>query len=67
MYFAFIFVDCVDEQLRQFAKVDACQEPDKYISILMDEMHVKSNLVYNKHSGQYCFIILYMHVLYSIQ
>lgn len=41
----------VDKQLMSMAKISTCPERDKYIIILMDEMHIKENLVYNKHTG----------------
>jgi hypothetical protein len=45
------FSDSVDEQLMQIAKISSCPEKEKYVGLLMDEMHIKANLVYNKHSG----------------
>ena len=33
------------------AAIETCPERDKYIAILMDEMHIKESLVYDKHSG----------------
>ena len=42
--FLFLFTADVDEQLK------SC---DKYISLLMDEMHIKSDLVYGKHSSEH--------------
>ncbi len=33
------------------AAIEICPERDKYVVILMDEMHIKENLVYDKHSG----------------
>ena len=33
------------------AAIETCPERDKYIAILMDEMHIKGSLVYDKHSG----------------
>ena len=41
----------VDQQLVEYSKVRTCSEMDKCIVILMDEMKVKENLVYDKHSG----------------
>lgn len=45
------FSSAVDEQLMDMASVKTCHEREKYIIILMDEMHVKENLVYDKHTG----------------
>ena len=41
----------VDRQLMDAASVDSCPERENYIIILMDEMHIKENLVYNKYTG----------------
>jgi hypothetical protein len=45
-------LDDVDEQLMLVGKVKTCPEREKYVCILMDEMHIKSDLVYDKHSGE---------------
>ena len=44
----------VDEQILRAAKLDSCPEREKYIIILMDEMHIKEGFVYDKHTGTYC-------------
>jgi hypothetical protein len=31
------------------ASIKACPEREKYVVVLMDEMHIKQSLVYNKH------------------
>ena len=45
------FSDDVDQQLVEVANLNTCEEKDKYAIILMDEMHIKEDLVYDKHSG----------------
>ena len=45
------FSNDVDEQLMEAAKIDTCKEYEKFIVLLMDEMHIKEDLVYDKHSG----------------
>ena len=45
------FSEDVDQQLMIAAKIDTCPEREKYIIILMDEMHIKEGLVYDKHTG----------------
>ena len=46
------FSSDVDEQLMKAAKLDLCAERDKcVIIILMDEMHIKEGIVYDKHAG----------------
>ena len=42
----------VDRQLFQAAELTTCQEWQKLVVILMDEMHIREDLVYDKHSGQ---------------
>ena len=42
----------VDEQLMKIANVNSCPERERYVVILMDEMHINSDLVYDKHSGK---------------
>ena len=42
----------VDILLMQAANVAACKDWQKLVVLLLDEMHVKEDLVYNKHSGQ---------------
>ena len=41
----------VDEQLMEAAKVAKAEEWEKCVVLVMDEMHVKEDLVYDKHSG----------------
>lgn len=41
----------MDEQLIKAAKLDLCAEQDKCVIILMDEMHIKEGIVYDKHTG----------------
>lgn len=43
----------VDRQLMDTAKIGVCPEREKYIVVLMDEMHIKESLVFNKHTGMY--------------
>ena len=45
----FVQVDCM---LQKTAKVDSCPERDKCVILLLDEMYIKEDLVYNKHSGE---------------
>ena len=41
----------VDRQLMDIANIANCHEGEKYVVILMDEMHVKEDLLYDKHTG----------------
>ena len=40
------------------AKIDTCPEREKYIAIVMDEMHIKADLVYDKYTGEFVFILI---------
>ena len=42
----------VDSQLYRAAKLDQCEEREKYVILLLDEMHIRQNLVFDKHSGE---------------
>lgn len=42
----------IDKQLLQAAHLDASPEYHSLIVILIDEIHIKEELVYNKHSGR---------------
>ena len=45
------FSDEVDTQLAHAAKITSCEDFQKYVVMLMDEMYVKEELVYDKHTG----------------
>ena len=55
------FSEDVDQQLMMAAKIDTCPEREKYIIILMDEMHIKEGLVYDKHTGNLVAMLACMH------
>lgn len=40
-----------DLQLASVAKLNSCREFEKCVVMLMDEMYIKEELVYDKHSG----------------
>ena len=42
----------VDQMLVRAAKVVSCPEREKYTILLLDEMHVREDLVYDKHTGE---------------
>ncbi|KAL5471612.1 hypothetical protein EMCRGX_G029743 [Ephydatia muelleri] len=42
----------VDFMLQKAAKVESCPERDKCTILLLDEMYIREDLVYNKHSGE---------------
>ena len=37
--------------LRNAANVDICSEREKYVVFLIDEMHVREDLVFDRYSG----------------
>ena len=41
----------VDQQLATAANVECCTECKKYVAIIFDEMYIKEDLVYNKHTN----------------
>lgn len=45
------FSDSVDEQILKAAKLSTSPEYHKLVLILMNEMHIKEGLVYDKHTG----------------
>ncbi len=61
------FSASVDRQMMDLAKIDSCRTLDKYVIVIMDEMHVKEDIVYDKHTGMYCIvlaILLHLHEYY---
>ena len=42
----------VDGQLYSIAKLDKCEERDRCVLLLLDEIYVKQDLVYNKNTGE---------------
>ena len=48
---SWLFAD-VDEQFIEAVKLSICEEFQKYVVLVMDEMHIKEDLVYDKHSGE---------------
>ena len=35
------------------AKIDVCLEREKCVVIIMDEMHIKEDIINDKHSGKF--------------
>ena len=42
----------VDEQLYHAAKIKDCEMWQKHVILLLDEMHIKEDLVFDKHTGE---------------
>ena len=49
------FGDDVDWQLMEAAQIRTCPEREKYVALTMDEMHIKEDIVYDKHIGKFYF------------
>ncbi len=45
------FSNQVDQELARVAAITTCTEGQKCVVLLLDEMHIKEDLVYDKHSG----------------
>lgn len=43
----------VDQQLKIAAKLPLCEERDKCVILIFDEMHIREDLTYDKHTGGY--------------
>lgn len=44
----------VDRQIMDMANINSCPERDKYVIIILDEMHIREDIVYDKQSGVCC-------------
>lgn len=42
----------VDEMLMKAADITACPEREKCVVLLLDEMHIRHDIVFDKHTGQ---------------
>ena len=49
----------VDKQLSVAANLSSCEEREKYVILIADEMHIKENLVYDKHTGTCDVYVVY--------
>ncbi len=48
---------------RQLARIQTCPEREKYVALILDEMHVKEELVYDKQTGMpTCVHVVVMYV-----
>lgn len=52
------FSNDVDKQVVAAANLDSCEEREKYVLLIMDEMHIREDLVYDKQTG----IIISLHI-----
>lgn len=56
----------VDEQISKAAKLDTCPEREKCVIILMDEMHIKEGIVYDKHTGNLMCYLVNVYITFDI-
>ena len=47
------------------AKISECPERERYVTIIMDEMKIRKNLVYNKHTGKQAIVMYTKCILIS--
>ena len=41
----------VNTQLEEAARIDSCPEREKHILLIMDEMHIREDIVYDHNTG----------------
>ena len=53
----------IDVHLMEAANLLSCPEREKHIVLLMDEMHLREDLVYDLHTGRYNYVhVQYIHI-----
>ena len=53
----------IDVHLMEAANLLSCPEREKHIVLLMDEMHLREDLVYDRHTGRYNYVhVQYIHI-----
>ena len=57
----------VDQQLMEAAHIHTCPEREKYIALVMDEMHINEDIVYDKHSGTSILYFVVEHTFLALQ
>ena len=45
------FSHATDQELMEAANIQTCEEWQKCVVLLFDEMHIRTDLVYDKHTG----------------
>lgn len=45
------FSNSVDRQLMEAANIELCTIREKHVILIMDEMHLREDIVYDKHTG----------------
>ena len=46
------FSEQIDKILMEAVHIDTCPEREKCVTLLMDEMYIREDIVYEKHSGR---------------
>lgn len=55
------FSTAVDEQLIEAVRISTCPEWKKCVVVLMDEMHIREDVIYNKFSGaSHTYVYMYI-------
>ena len=47
------FTSEIDKQLMEAARINSCPEREKYVAVIIDEMHIKEDIMYDKHTGKF--------------
>ena len=53
------FSSSIDRQVMEAGRISDCPEREKYVAIIMDEMTIREDLVYNKHTGMNVLCIMF--------
>ena len=56
-----------DKQLFEAANISDCQEWEKYVVLILDEMHIKEDLVFDKHTGKLWLISVFCTIVQFLQ
>ena len=64
------FSSDVDRMLMKAANIESCPTRDKHVLLLLDEMHIKEDLVFDKHSGELIGFVdlgISIHICYNMK
>ena len=53
------FSSSINRQVMEAGRVSDCPERKKYVAIIMDDMKIRKDLVYNKHTGMNVLCIMF--------
>ena len=60
------YVGDVDKQIMTTANLEASPEREKYVIIMIDEMHIKDDIVYDKHTGSFVIVCFFVVVFFIV-